>query len=44
MESGGRVNREQLSSFEFFRRGVLDVEIITYDELYQRAKFIVEDT
>lgn len=38
-----RVNPEQLSSFELYRKGITDVEIITFDELYQRARFIVED-
>lgn len=43
LSPSGQVNQEQLSCFEFYRRGILDVEIITFDELYQRAKFIVED-
>ena len=42
IEEGG-TNPERLSSFEFYRRGIMDVEIITFDELYQRARFIVED-
>jgi hypothetical protein len=25
-----------------WRRGELDVEVITFDELYERARFIVE--
>ena len=29
-------------SFELFRRNTIRPEIITFDELYQRAKFIVE--
>lgn len=37
------VNSEQLSSFELFRQSILDVEIITFDELYRRACFIVQD-
>ena len=41
--TSGTVNPEQLSSFELYRRGITDVEIITFDELYQRARFIVED-
>ena len=28
-------------TFELFRRDSRNVEIITYDELYERAKFIV---
>ncbi len=36
------VNKEKLSSFELFRQNVINPEIITFDELYERAKFIVE--
>jgi hypothetical protein len=43
LSSSGAVNPEQLSSFEFYRKAIADVEIITFDELYQRARFIVED-
>ncbi len=32
-----------LDTFELFRRDSRNVEIITYDELYERAKFIVEN-
>ncbi|MFK0174268.1 Shedu anti-phage system protein SduA domain-containing protein [Streptomyces sp. NPDC090306] len=39
----GSVNPEKITSFEQCRRSVLDVEVITFDELYQRACFIVED-
>lgn len=35
------VNQEQLRSFELFRRNTFSPEIITFDELYERAKFIV---
>lgn len=35
-------NVEKLSSFELFRRDQHDVEILTFDELYARARFIVE--
>lgn len=31
-------------NFELFRRGQNDIEIITFDELFERAKFIVEHT
>jgi hypothetical protein len=37
------VNYEKLSSFEIYRQQVSGVEILTYDELYERAKFIVAD-
>lgn len=36
------INREKYSSFELFRRSVTNPEIVTFDELYERAKFIVE--
>lgn len=36
------INEEKYSSFELFRRAVTAPEIITFDELYERAKFIVE--
>ncbi|WP_406088833.1 Shedu anti-phage system protein SduA domain-containing protein [Streptomyces sp. NBC_01013] len=39
----GAVNPEKINSFELFRTSIQDVEIITFDELYQRASFIVED-
>lgn len=31
-------------TFELFRRNLNNIEIITYDELYNRAKFIIENT
>jgi len=43
-------NTNQLSdshrriSFELFRRGVVNPEILTFDEVYQRARYIVEHT
>ena len=38
------INEEKYSSFEMFRRNVNAPEIITFDELYERAKYIVEST
>ncbi|PWW53661.1 Shedu immune nuclease family protein [Actinokineospora spheciospongiae] len=35
------INPEQLSSFELFRTSIRDVEVVTFDELYERACFIV---
>ena len=35
------INNEKFSSFELYRRSVNDIEIITFDELLERAKFIV---
>ena len=36
------MNEEQYSSFELFRRSLNSPEIITFDELFERAKYIVE--
>lgn len=33
-----------IDTFELFRRNNRNIEIITYDELFERAKFIVEGT
>lgn len=38
------INEEKYSSFELFRRNMTSPEIITFDELYQRAKFIAESS
>lgn len=35
------INEEKYSSFELFRRNIQSPEIITFDELYERAKYIV---
>ncbi len=35
------VNHEQYRSLELFRRNTISPELITFDELYERAKFIV---
>lgn len=35
------VNKDMLRSFELFRKNTTNPEIITFDELYERAKFIV---
>jgi hypothetical protein len=36
------INTEKYRSFELYRRNISRPEIITFDELYERAKFIVE--
>ena len=36
------VNAEKVRSFELFRNSVEGIDIITFDELYERSKFIVE--
>lgn len=38
------VNEQKFSSFELYRRNLSNPEIITYDELYERAKFIVSNS
>lgn len=35
------INEDKYGSFELFRRNLSNPEIITFDELYERAKFIV---
>lgn len=37
----GQVQEDKFSSFELFRRSIADLEIITFDELFQRANAIV---
>jgi len=36
------VNQEHLRSFELFRRNTFQPEVVTFDELYERARHIVE--
>jgi hypothetical protein len=36
------INEQKFSSFELFRRNMVNSEIITFDELYERARFIVQ--
>lgn len=36
------INKEKYSSFELYRNSIKDIEIITFDELLERAKFILE--
>ena len=38
------INEEKYSSFELFRKNVTNPEIITFDELFERASYIVEAT
>lgn len=35
-------NRDKRQTFEAFRRNLMNPEIVTFDELFERAKFIVE--
>ncbi|MBL7486535.1 DUF4263 domain-containing protein [Frankia sp. AgB1.9] len=41
---GGRINPERSLSFELYRRSMHEVEILTFDELYQRAQYIVKES
>lgn len=36
------INKDKLRSFELLRKNTVNPEIITFDELYERAKFIVQ--
>ena len=42
-ESNGALNPERVHSFELYRRSISDVEVLTYDELYERAAYIVRE-
>lgn len=35
------VNNDQLRSFEMYRNSITGIDILTFDELYERSKFIV---
>ena len=37
------VNVEKYSSFELFRKNIFNPDIITFDELYERARYIVQN-
>lgn len=41
-EGVDKENQIKAKTFELFRRDSKNIEILTYDELYERAKFIVE--
>ncbi len=38
----GEINVEKMTGFELFRRSQLGVEVLTFDEVLERARFIVE--
>lgn len=40
--SDNGVNAEKVRSFELYRNSVQGIDIITFDELYERSKFIVD--
>ncbi|MCD6598978.1 MAG: DUF4263 domain-containing protein [Dehalococcoidia bacterium] len=39
--TGQGTNEQRFSSFELFRRNMVSPEVITFDELFERARFIV---
>lgn len=41
--TGLGANAEKLETFELYRTSLTDTEIITFDELYERARFIVQN-
>jgi hypothetical protein len=41
-QSGDGINIEKYRSFELYRRHTHRPEILTFDELFHRARFIVE--
>lgn len=41
-QSDRGINERKFRSFELYRRNLIRPEIITFDELYERARFIVE--
>lgn len=38
------MNADQFRSFELYRRHLFSPDIVTFDELYERAKLIVESS
>jgi hypothetical protein len=36
------LNQAKVRAFELYRRGLDSLEILTFDELYHRARFIVD--
>jgi hypothetical protein len=38
----GKINPIKYSSFEMFRKNLKNIDVLTYDELFQRAKYICE--
>jgi len=41
IDKNGNINEEKFSSFEIFRRNITNPTILTFDELYNRAKHII---
>lgn len=38
------INDEMFASFELYRQQITGIEVLTYDELYERARFIIEES
>lgn len=36
------INKDKFSSFEMYRKSLKDIEVITFDELLERAKYIIQ--
>lgn len=43
-EGDNGINQDKYSSFELFRKNMNNPEIITFDELYERAKYIIKSS
>jgi hypothetical protein len=43
-ENENGINEDKFSSFELFRKNIINPEIITFDVLYERAKHIIQNT
>ena len=43
-DDDGNVHTEKFTSLERFRRDLRDPEIVTFDALYERARFLVQLT
>ncbi len=42
LADGQNINVEKMTTFELYRRDHQEVEILTFDELYERSRYIVE--
>lgn len=42
LAEGGEINTEKMSSFELWRKAQLGVDVLTFDEVFERARYIVE--
>lgn len=40
--AAGADHKDKIRSFELYRRSIVDTEIMTFDELYAKAKFVVD--